>query len=690
MRADQIVQQQIDEVSMSPKDFAADISSPGASGVKIGYEFEVCIPRDFYEKSKSKSKSDMLNDLAAWWNDNIVYQSLDSVGGRGVNIDVLDQYLTIKPSQLINKQLTTFRENMDALQKDIAAEAEIIWNQMPIPLRKKIREKIDARGATDIVADFLSTTKEDIEKRFSPPIIYVWAVYVVISRDRSLRNYIDRHNIYPNPQSEFRSLLRPIWDMGHFLESIFQYDIDSFKKLFTFDIEKTYNELPKAINPNWVNYPDDDFYGDEYEEYGKAKNDIAKEIKRAFGKPVVTFNDYHQQNKKLDRWYIEPDGSLEPEEGDAMAEIVSPPYPAVEALQVLRTFFDVAKSNKWYTGEQYKTGLHINVSIPEKLDILKLAVFLGDQHVLKHFNRLNNPYADSVMRSLMKQKDYTNWISRMKSIGFEDTLKTLQQTAKNISGEHTASISYNGTYVSFRHAGGNYLDDFTSIKNVVGRFVRAMIIASSPDAYRQEYLKKVVRLISPDNRDTLSQGLYDVLRILRSRGLPVLQVETLRNDSTTTHMYGRNILFYLWSKANNGSSNGSNWIRGTSPYLMIDRSPATMNALKPYAEQVNDSRFKDLYRKGSPTRFARGTFIPSEDELPNKAVQFIDRLQLPEGIMKIGDYGGGWAKITKRYLPLTHPATINSIKYILGMLRAYKNDSDEDESPRLPLPEEQP
>ena len=46
------------------------------------------------------------------------------------------------------------------------------------------------------------------------------------------------------------------------------------------------------------------------------------------------------------------------------------------------------------------TGLHINVSIPDKLDVLKLAVFTGDQYVLQQFGRQNSDYAVSSQQAI--------------------------------------------------------------------------------------------------------------------------------------------------------------------------------------------------------------------------------------------------------------------------------------------------
>ena len=230
------------------------------------------------------------------------------------------------------------------------------------------------------------------------------------------------------------------------------------------------------------------------------------------GAQVHVFNEYHEKNKNLKDWYIEPDGSLRVDDpDDATAEIVSPPLLANRAMEALKNFYGLAQELKLYTNDS--TGLHINMSIPKKLDPMKLALFLGDEHVLRQFGREENEYAYSVMKSLKKSVDIDSRFADtlIKTTGRRDpnrknklgpgvqqTLreKILQDLAKSVQGDHTASISNNGKYISFRHAGGNYLADYNKIVNTVGRFARAMMIASDPNAYRQEYLTKLYKLAS--------------------------------------------------------------------------------------------------------------------------------------------------------------------------------------------------
>ena len=249
------------------------------------------------------------------------------------------------------------------------------------------------------------------------------------------------------------------------------------------------------------------------------------------GADVIVFSGYHQDTKNMTSWYIEPDGSLHPNSGDGAAEVVGPPEAPKQALESLKKFFAMAKELKLYTSKRNNTGLHINVSIPKDLDVLKLAVMLGDQYVLKKFGRENNNYARSIMQNLQSTggRKVGKTVPSDTTTPFGSTassidLSMLQQIAKDISRDHFSSVNFTGKYVSFRHSGGDYLSDYTEILNVVGRFVRAMVIASDPAAYRNEYLKAVTKLVGQRQPADVDQRTR-YIEYIKQTGLIVKTVE---------------------------------------------------------------------------------------------------------------------------------------------------------------------
>jgi hypothetical protein len=271
---------------------------------------------------------------------------------------------------------------------------------------------------------------------------------------------------------------------------------------------------------------DDFFYGDK--NYDEAAQGMAAVLRDgiAQGQNVRIFQEYHQSRKALDTWYIEPDGSLDDPPGGTSMEVVSPPLPAAQAIPTLRAFTARARELGLETDDS--TGLHINVSIPDRLDILKLLVFSGDEYVLRQFQREESDYAESVMRELES-------FSRMPASRQRQTdqrlIKYLEQTARQATDSHTASISRNSKYISFRHAGDDYLNNLQSTVDVVGRFVRAMVIAATPGAYREEYLKRLAALIEPgreERRAAAGQAVIEpssaALNWVRRNGWPAVTV----------------------------------------------------------------------------------------------------------------------------------------------------------------------
>ena len=308
-------------------------------------------------------------------------------------------------------------------------------------------------------------------------------------------------------------------------------DYKHITNFLDFDPEVVYQELSLS---DYEEY-DDEMYLDndsEDDDYAGATKVLKPALEQTMGRTVTIFKRYHERPKNMTDWYVEPDGSLNADnDGDGTAEVVSPPLPAKDAVTALKNFFAMAAKMGIYTNDS--TGLHINVSIPDTLDILKLAVFTGDQYVLKNFNRLNSDYAQSVTRDIPKsvdgdaitikqgpKKDKNVFGQRKQTT--EINTKMIQKIAREISDDHMASISYNGKWVSFRHTGGNYLKDYTEIYNVVGRFVRAIIIASDPTMYQNEYKAAIAKIATP--QDLNPDSLQSTLNYISTKGLPVIEV----------------------------------------------------------------------------------------------------------------------------------------------------------------------
>jgi hypothetical protein len=237
--------------------------------------------------------------------------------------------------------------------------------------------------------------------------------------------------------------------------------------------------------------------------------DVAQEFENAIGRDTRASGSYHsgqvsRPSPTQQHYVVEPDGSLEPDNSnDQGLEFVSPPLPIDELLSDLNKVKQWAGIYGCYTNDS--TGLHINISVPdysrENLDFVKLALLMGDQYVLDAFGRTGNTYAKSAMGIIKdavrnKPEDAARLLDKMK--GNLDQLAT--KAIHSGSTSKYTSINTKDGHIEFRSPGGDWLDDnFDKIENTLLRFTVAMSAALNPDMYREEYLKKLYKLLSENN-----------------------------------------------------------------------------------------------------------------------------------------------------------------------------------------------
>ena len=234
-------------------------------------------------------------------------------------------------------------------------------------------------------------------------------------------------------------------------------------------------------------------------------NDVADSFSAAVGRPAQARSDYHAYGQERpgpgkNFYVVEPDGSLEPDDtNDSGLEFVSPPLPIDDIMSDLKKVKVWADKTGCYTNDS--TGLHINISVPnysiDNLDYVKLALLMGDEYVLNNFGRAGNTYARSAMGKIKDR------ITPDRAKQILDTMKSgMDQLAtKAIHSGNTdkfTSINTKDGHIEFRSPGGDWLDEnFDKIENTLMRFTVAMSAALNPEAYRQEYLKKLYKMLSP-------------------------------------------------------------------------------------------------------------------------------------------------------------------------------------------------
>ena len=293
-------------------------------------------------------------------------------------------------------------------------------------------------------------------------------------------------------------------------------------------------------------------------------DDVAADFRDAIGRPVNASSNYHGGTREAGKYVVEPDGSLEPDDAnDGGLEFVSPPLPLDEMLS------DLDKVAKWasriggYTNDS--TGLHMNVSVPnfdqDRLDYVKLAIFLGDEYVLDQFGRAGNTYCKSAMAQIQQ-------IAKTNPDKVQTMLRQMQGNLSAMASKivHTGqtskytSINTKTGYIEFRSPGGDWLGEYAAdagkLKNTLLRFVVALDVAMKPELYRQEYMKKLYKTLDQgDNSDTIKffarfsagelpqsalKSFVKQAQLQRQRGKEEKeQVDAVLGNATGSHPEGR-------------------------------------------------------------------------------------------------------------------------------------------------------
>jgi hypothetical protein len=247
---------------------------------------------------------------------------------------------------------------------------------------------------------------------------------------------------------------------------------------------------------------------------------LAKTLSDELGVRTKVSSGYHSAKRDDVTWIFEPDSSLDADDSDNMpVEIVSPPMPLEECLAKMQQFFEWAEANGAYANSS--TGFHMGVSLPHRggdVDYVKLALFLGDEHVLEQFGRSSNHYAEAAIKKIRARvKGNKEAVGGAMDL-MRNNLIELAQKALEINnhgfGKYTSINPQGGNdstrpdkergakYIEFRSAGGqNYFEDIDKLKNTLLRYAQAMTIAANPAAERKEYYKKLYKLISPPEGD---------------------------------------------------------------------------------------------------------------------------------------------------------------------------------------------
>ena len=471
----------IDEVSMSPTSLEKFANSPEAEGMLIGIEFELCVPNANVDDDSGEGEYDYDMDERANDIDDIIrffregeMSNLGASGADRLRGEMWDQFLDWQSEQI--------SDNIDT-------------DELNDRIRGRLDSDIDFDDMMELAKEQWQENNpdENPEDKASEDEIHQLALKL---NEKTLDDMME--------DTDSREYQRAYDDVRQEMEDDMRDDYDQRDWLSSLGISYM-SEAEREWGLDWPHWT-------YYSSGGEADVDtVADDFSDYTGFQAKGYNNYHSASRSDQQqqgyFIIEPDGSIDADEGDAGLEFISPAMPLKDGLAMIKKVKDWASAAGCYTNKS--TGLHMNISVPdmstETLDYVKLALFMGDEYILKQFGRQYNSYCKSAMSKIKDR------------IRPEDVPAVLGQVKQNLNSlaskiihsgitEKYTSINTRGQYVEFRGPGGDYLDrDPLDLVNTALRLAMSLRIATNPEAYKQEYAKKLYKLVeqSPDADDSV-------------------------------------------------------------------------------------------------------------------------------------------------------------------------------------------
>lgn len=476
MLIEEIVSQRIDEIAMNPNALRNAIQQINATA---GMEFELIIPDlgNIEDDSGDFDYDQHDEQVDNFYHIRHFFEQGDMNSHRDIE-------------SMVERLEDMYRENFvyEKMNEEFHNDAQEI-------VKEQIEYNMSWRGIIGVYLDQIEEVFDENEMEWDDD----W------DSDK-IESLIDEHNLEQEVYSKCAEQAIEEYDRN-FERARENWEQDNFDEIYSSD--ENQRDWLRSEGLGWMSDVHQQ-HGYDWDVYwpfmgtGDAEerlDDIAREFGEAVGKHVNIATSYHRGARNEGEYTIEPDGSLSGDNyDDGGLEFISPPMPLDEMFNDIDEIVQWAKENAVYTNTS--TGLHMNVSIPnysrENLDFVKLVLLMGDQYVLQQFDRQFNNYASSALKKVenaIRQGDY-----ELESVFDQMKNKMAKDASKAIHGGYTekfTSVNVKDGWVEFRSPGGDWLNgDIDKVKNTLMRFVVALDAACDPEKYRQEYLKKLYKLVS--------------------------------------------------------------------------------------------------------------------------------------------------------------------------------------------------
>lgn len=478
-------EQQLTELRMGQSDLTKFAKSPVAQGIKAGFEAEMIFPG---MAGEGEYEPDYDEDIRPSSIDEVIeFFSYDGSGygmGRSeanrLRSSLEEEFWEYNDEQMMNE----FQDQSFTLVRDYIERYDFDFEEAVQEYLK------DEAGLSDEEIEQVTTAAQNATNSRDTPAVYKAATDAAAQKLDELaeESISNQDGTYDNVLDEFRD----------------DYDSGDNEADWLSSNYRWMSDIADAFGlswPYWRGNNDNEGYNEDNAEQ------LADDLSRALGVKTRASGGYHSSKRDDVTWIFEPDGSLSPDDSEDMpVEIVSPPMELQDCLTKLDEFFAWADTHNAYTNKS--TGFHMGVSLPNvggKVDFVKLALFLGDEHVLQAFGRQAVGYCEAAMKKIKqrmkgREESVESAMTLMRE-GLIDAARKLIASDEGF-GKYT-SINPKGNYIEFRSAGGeDYSKDIPKLKNTLLRYAQAMVVAADPQLERKEYYKKFYKLISPAGGNT--------------------------------------------------------------------------------------------------------------------------------------------------------------------------------------------
>jgi len=504
----------LDEVKMSPGALEKFATSDAAKGIRAGFEAELIFRDTQGESDEMDPEPDYDADERAYSIQQVIEFFENDEYGYGIS----DRQRNRLEEQLDETYMNWYDEQMIS---DFRNEAEDLVREQHLdemPMGERILAVLtDGMELTDEQADQIFKLGSDAPR---------------FTKSSEQQAYIEAnpdYKIYLEAADDADAILdEEVEQSIEKQDGYYDQAIDNFRDNYSPDDSDFFSDvglrwmsdIANEFNLDWPVWNMDS----RGNEGSRDWEEIGASLQEVVGMPVKVSTGYHSTARREGTWIIEPDGSLDPDDKseEVGLEIVSPPMPLLTTIEKLRAVTDWANdpnSGNAYTNSS--TGLHMGVSLPKiraedandaaGIDYVKLILFLGDKYVLQQFGRTANTYTASAFDKLKQnikggRSDPAGVVELLRHGLTELAYKELQ---KGVGTSKYTSAHLQDGYVEFRSPGGDWLakgdEEIGILENTMLRFARAMAIAGDPNAERQEYAKKLYKLVTTDNEQYADQ-----------------------------------------------------------------------------------------------------------------------------------------------------------------------------------------